>query len=190
MEIFSVETIKIQGYILNEKLCFDICLKPNATIVDLTLKGLPLHDTFCLVDTSQKLDQELCKTNRACAEFAIEFFTPLNLVDRVREMQKQGYEKIFIGSTDKINDEHLKTKISTLNIQNLSDKEWVDLYVSISGTGNKNATQDYFETFSTTIKNFRAEFTFANGFVNNVNPNVNPHELFARICYKDKVDGN
>ena len=154
MNELEVENIRFKGYTKGSKLCFDIDLKPNAVIVCMYLKGLPLYNRFKLIDNTPMKNEALCIVDRQYVEFAINFILASNLRENTIKMQKTGIDKIIIGTSPNTNDEYTK------------------LYFSNA----KDSTTDILREWSSLINNFRAEFTFDT-------EGPYEHELFMLLEY-------
>jgi len=110
----ETEYRRFVGYKSGSKKCFDIELKHNAIISNMTLRGLPLYDTFKLIDTSRlisKKDEDLCVVDRQYVNFANEFISNTILRENIRKMQNNGIEKIIIEFTQQtdMTTHHLET---------------------------------------------------------------------------------
>lgn len=173
----STDYIRLKGYCIENKLCFDIKLDSNMIILEIFLKGLPQYETFSLIDTSHLGGNEtLCTVTRQYAEYAIEFLSSLMMIETIRKQQKTGFERLIVGSNDIINDYGLKDKISSLNFENLSTEDWIELH--IASIGRKDGTANYLRNWSETSKNFKVEFTFEEAM-----PDFQKYELYVRNAY-------
>lgn len=102
-------------------------------------------------------------------DYAIEFLTSPIENKYIEARQKEGCEKIMIGP------DSAQMKEKLLNIRELNDKNWANLFLE-----SNTAPPNYLEQWSLMIKTFRAEFTF------NDNNNDIQYELFVLFGFNYK----